>query len=159
MSRGPPSAVQARANPSVPSTKPVSDRPNLANTNFVAASQSPAPSSLASEVERPPALPPFGRQTAHTASSQNPTRTHISRPRAKAHAFHHSARDIQERRLVRSRFQSRPGQAREGDSRPGPFEKEHRSKVHSATPTSRSQAHSFYRTVWPPSISVTRMWI
>ena len=129
-------------------TSPIAQSP-ASSKPAAAASPSPAPTSPASAASPSPARPPLARQTAHTASSRSPTRTHTSRPRAKALASHYSARDIQERRPVRSRFQSQPGQAREADSRPGPLlpttQKEHWSTACSATPTTRDQAHSFYR--------------
>src|SRR5579859_6470806 len=99
----------------------VSQQPSAASKPAALASPLPAPSSPVSAACPPPALPPLSKRTARTASSRNPTTTHISRPRAKARLSLHSARDIQERRLVQSRFQSQPGQAREADSRPGPF--------------------------------------
>src|SRR5258708_27448070 len=81
---------------------------------------------------------------------------------AKAHSCHHSARDIQERRPVQSRFQSQPGQAKEADSRPDPLsqknEKEHWSTSRSATPPPHSQAHPFYRSPHPPSIQCQTLW-
>jgi hypothetical protein len=126
-----------------------------------AAAMSPslAPSTLASATGPPPLPPPRARRITRTASSPSPTTTHTSRPRSKAHASHHAVRGTQERRLVRSRFQSQPGQAREADSRPGPLsstnQKEHWSKARSATPKTRDQAHSFYRTRQIPSISPT----
>ncbi len=95
--------------------------PSAASKPAALALRSPAPPSPAFAVCPPLALPPLSRQTARRASSRSPTTTHISRPRAKARLSLHSARDIQERRLVQSRFQSQPGQAREADSRPGPF--------------------------------------
>src|SRR5882724_6846700 len=127
-----------------------------------AASQSPAPPNLASQDDSLPTSQPPAIQTARTAWTRNPTTTHTSRPRAKAHSYLHSARDTQERRLVQSRSQSQPGQAREADSRPGPFfprnQKEHRSKARSATPTIRDQAHPFYRRSRTPSISWWLVW-
>ena len=104
-----------------------------------------------------PAQPLPSIQTARTASTRSPTKTHISRPRAQAHASLHAVRDTQERRLVRSRSRSQPGQAREADSRPGPFQKEHWSKARLATPTTCDQAHSFYRTHHRPSIWVLHL--
>ena len=116
-------------------------------------SKSSAPPSLAFGAMPSPSRPPLSRQTARTVSSRTPTMTHTSRPRVKAHAFLHAVRETQERRPVRSRSRSQPGQAREADSRPGPFQpQEHWSKARSATPTTRDQAHSFYRRLRRPSI-------
>src|SRR4029077_10468221 len=97
---------------------------------------------------------PSAKRTAHTAPTLTPTRTHIPPPPVPTHASLHAVRDTQERRPVRSRSQSRPGQAREADSRPGPssFE-EHRSKVRSTKPTAHGQANSFYRTHLRASIA------
>src|SRR5208283_432237 len=79
---------------------------------------------------------------------------HTSRPHAPAHSCLYSARDIQERRLVQSRSQSRPGQAREADSQLGPSHyEEHRSNSCSATPTALDQACLFLRMASTPSIA------
>ena len=86
-------------------------------------------------------------------------RTH--RP-AQAHLSRHVIRDVEERRPVRSRFQSRYGRGREAGSRPGPCHLQgHRIRAlpssssevrHSATKKPSGQAHSFYRTPPNPSI-------
>src|SRR5208282_5430590 len=93
----------------------------FASTETASASPSPAPPTPASAAWPSLAPPPSAMRTNHTTSTRSPTTTHISRPRSRARVYLHSARDIQERRLVRSRFQSQPGQAREADSRPGPL--------------------------------------
>ena len=72
--------------------------------------------------------------------------THIPRPHRSAHACLRTVRDTQERRLVRSRYRSRPGQSREAGSRPGPSYEEHRSKtLHSARLKQRGRTPTFYR--------------
>src|ERR1019366_2087864 len=100
------SAVQqSRRRAPVAQTPPASPSPQQSASSKPAgaASRSPAPPSPVSAAWPRPARPPRERQTTRTASSQSPTTTHTSRPRAKAHSFHYSARDIQERRLLRSR--------------------------------------------------------
>src|SRR6202034_2181326 len=91
----------------------------VASTPAASGSKSLPPTNPASAACRPPEPPLLQKRTTHRASTQNPTTTHTPRPRAPAHAYLHTARDIQERRLLRSRSSSRTGQAREVDSRLG----------------------------------------
>src|SRR5208282_298513 len=114
----------------------------------------PRPSAPAFADGLPPSRRRLATETARTGLTLTRRAKRIATPRAPAHLLCLAVRDIEERRLSRSRFQSRYGQGREASSRPGsPLLQEHRCWVnHSATPTARSQPQIVYRTLPAASI-------
>src|SRR5208337_1743514 len=126
----------------------------LSNTSGASTSASRPPSAPASADGLPPSRLRLATGTARTGLTLTRRAKRIATPRAPAHLLCLAVRDIEERRLSRSRFQSRYGQGRKASSRPGShLLQEHRCAVnHSATPTARSQPQTVYRT--PPAASI-----
>src|SRR5277367_2690752 len=96
-------------------------------------------------------LPP-STETVHTRSTRNQRARRIQPPRAPVHLLCLAIRDIEKRRLFRSRFQSRYGQARKANFRAGSrLLRKHRCwgnyyYCQSATKKARSQPQTVYRT-------------
>src|SRR5277367_867669 len=96
-------------------------------------------------------LPP-STETVHTRSTLNQRARRIQPPRAPVHLLCLAIRDIEKRRLFRSRFQSRYGQARKANFRAGSrLLRKHRCwgnyyYCQSATKKARSQPQTVYRT-------------